>query len=121
MQKQGCRPRQILAALHLWIDFLETLSPDDNRRAEQRPRPWAAAVVYAVGRIDGAPWAVQAEVAKRFGISAATLSRRFVQLRQGLALEVGDPRYSSLSNEFRATLIEQIHKGDVVPDRLLLH
>ena len=120
MREQGCRPRQILAALHLWSDFLESLPAGDRARVERHGQSWAAAVLYAVGRLDRAPWAVQSNLAGSFAISPATLSRRFSRLRRTLAIEVGDPRYCTAACQRRAVLIEQVHEGKVGPERLLL-
>lgn len=120
MAERGCRARQVLAALHLWSDFLESLPAGERARVEQRAQSWAAAVLYTVGHLDGAPWAVQSNVAKSLAISPATLSRRFARLRRTLAIEVGDPRYSTAPCPRRAVLIEQIHEGRVAPEHLLL-
>jgi len=120
MTERGMRPRQILAALHLWSDYFEILSATKQTRMEQHTQSWAAAVVYAIGRLDGETWAVQEEVAKSLDVSKATLSRRFGRLRQALTIEVGDPRYCTTPNRRRATLIEHIHHSQVPPERLLL-
>jgi tetratricopeptide (TPR) repeat protein len=120
MTRQGCRPRQVLAALHLWSDYLETLPAEEQARTERKTPSWAAAVIYTIGRLDGAAWGIQREVAKSFGVSPATLSRCFGRLRRALTIEVGDPRYSTVPNRRRTALIEQIHLGQLTPERLLL-
>jgi len=115
-----CRPRQILAALHLWLDFLEHLPPAGRRRTDRWARAWAAAVIYAVGRLDGENWARQETVADRLGISPASVSRRFGRLRKTLGIEVGDPRYCSVQDPRRFLLIEKIHRGEAPPEKFLL-
>lgn len=107
----GCRSRQILAALHLWSDFMEALPAREFARAERKAPAWAAAVVYTVGRLDGATWAIQSAVAKCSGVSAATVSRLHNRLRRTLAIEDGDPRYSATAGyQQRAVPIEQAHR-----------
>lgn len=120
MIEKQCRPRQVLAALHLWSDFLETLSPAERERTQRRPQLWAAAGVYTIGRLDGEPWATQQNVAQDMRVSPGALSRRFVRLKQALVIEIGDPRYSTRGSSRRDKLIEQIHQGRGDPDWLLL-
>ena len=116
----GSRPRQILGALSLWSEFLESLPREEIARVDRRTKFWTAAVVYAVGRLDGERWAVQRDVAREFGISTAALSSCFVRLRRTLDIEVGDPRYCTVPNRRRSALIEQIHRGRLAHERLLL-
>ncbi|MBM3334869.1 tetratricopeptide repeat protein [Candidatus Sumerlaeota bacterium] len=94
---RGCRPRHILAAFHLWSDFLETLDRSERQRVEQQPQAWVAAVVYTVGRLHGATWARQAKIARDFGISLSAISRRARRLRRCLSIERADPRYTALA------------------------
>jgi len=97
--ERGCRPREILAALHLWSDFLETLPAREWPRVEKRAEAWAAAAVYAVGRLEGAAWALQADLAEQFHIPKTTLSRHYGQLRHALDIEDDDPRYNVASGQ----------------------
>jgi len=120
LAERSARPRQVLAALHLWSDFLETLPAEKQARVDSRPPSWAAAVVYAIGRLDGAQWARQIEIAKGFGTSPSTLSRCFGRIRRALSLEIGDPRYCTVPSYRRAALIEQIHRGQRPAECLLL-
>jgi tetratricopeptide (TPR) repeat protein len=120
LTERGCRPRQLLAALHLWSDFVEALPERERAGIEKRSVTWAAAVVYAIGRLDGAPWGKQREAAKDFRIGPASLSRCFSRIRRALAIEVGDPRYSTVPSRRRAALLERIRKSRIPPERLLL-
>ncbi|MCX8036860.1 MAG: tetratricopeptide repeat protein [Candidatus Sumerlaeia bacterium] len=102
MGELGCRPRQILAALHLWSDFVETLDGEKRlqvtrRIAERSVRPWVASIVYAIGRIERAAWGRQSDVAKTCGVGTRTVSQRYGELRRALKLQKDDPRYSTAS------------------------
>jgi len=118
--EQQCRPRQLLAALHLWSDLLDALAPDERQRTQRRARAWAAGVLYTVGRLDGEPWATQQHIAAALGVSMAALSRRFGHLKQALAIEIGDPRYGTRGSPRRDRLIQHIHEGRGNAEQLLL-
>ncbi len=100
MGEQGCRPRQILAALHLWSDFVETLDEEKKPRVtsripERSVKPWVAAVAYAIGRIERTPWGRQSVVARTYGVGERALAARYSELRRRLQLQKNDPRYST--------------------------
>lgn len=120
LKDRGCRARQIVSALHLWSDFAEGLTDRERMGAARKPRPWIAAVYYTLGRLEAEPWAVQRTVATTFGVSAGSISRRFVRLCRALTIEIGDPRYCAIPTPKRTFLIDQICAGRDAPDRLLL-
>jgi len=120
MSARQCRPRQILAALHLWSDFLEAPAPGEWPASEAEAPRWTAAVVYAIGRLDGESWAGQEAVAEAFRVAPGALARAFARLRTTLALEIGDPRYASAPSPRRQLLMEQIRAQRIGPERLLL-
>jgi tetratricopeptide (TPR) repeat protein len=124
LRARACRPRQIIAALHLWADYLDALPAGerggDRSAIDRAPLPWSAAVVYTIGRLDAEPWGNQAAVARAFGVSTRALSRSFGRLRQSLSLEIGDPRYTTAPCPRRERLMDLVHDQRIEPDKLLL-
>ncbi|MEM9189969.1 MAG: tetratricopeptide repeat protein [Myxococcota bacterium] len=89
MMEAGFSPRQIERARLLWADFLDGCTPRIHK-----PESYAAAIEYAFIKVKRIPGLTQASVAKRYGIDRRTLTSRFAQIRDALALIPGDPRYA---------------------------
>jgi tetratricopeptide (TPR) repeat protein len=89
MREAGFSARQVARARALWADFHET-----RRLRGKKPEVYAAAVEYAMAYIHGRRDATQAEVARRYGITPGSLSTRYVEIRDTLALRPNDPRYA---------------------------
>lgn len=65
------------------------------RPAGTQPAPWAAAVEFVVGDVNGRN-ATQAAIAKAYRVRLAQLLPRTRQLRQTLHIQPMDERYSEL-------------------------
>ncbi|MCS6797340.1 MAG: tetratricopeptide repeat protein [Myxococcota bacterium] len=89
MGAAGFSASQIHAALALWRDFRH-----HARRPACRPESYAAAIEYAIAVLHGVRGVTQASVARRYGVTAGTVSNRFIEIRYALALVPGDPRYA---------------------------
>nr|PZN70974.1 MAG: hypothetical protein DIU55_10010 [Bacillota bacterium] len=79
-------------AERLWWDAALTLRPK-----YASPDGWAAGVAYAFRRyVVGDPTVTQGDVAREFGVSAATVGNRSRQVVKALGLEMYDLRYVDL-------------------------
>jgi tetratricopeptide (TPR) repeat protein len=90
MMEAGFGPEHVRRALALWADFQSSESRPAIRTA--RPSAYAAAVEYAIARIEGAR-VTRAALAERYGVSRSVISTRYLELREALTLVPGDPRY----------------------------
>jgi tetratricopeptide (TPR) repeat protein len=84
----GRAPADMDRARSLWRDYARRAQPVQGRAAVL-----AAAVEYALARIDGLPLR-QKDVAVRHGISIDSLKTRYAAMRMLLALTPNDPRYA---------------------------
>jgi tetratricopeptide (TPR) repeat protein len=89
MREAGFSARQVARARALWADFHGT-----RELRGKKPEVYAAAVEYAIACILGRRDATRAEVARRYGITPGSLSSRYVEIRDTLALQPNDPRYA---------------------------
>ena len=90
MTEAGFSRAQIERATQLWSDM--------QAQCELRvtkPEVLAAALEYAIAVVDRRPGCTQAEVARRYGVAPTSVSARFAQIRNALALRPGDPRYAA--------------------------
>jgi Flp pilus assembly protein TadD len=89
----GEPPARLARARALWSDFC-------GRRAVRSTKPavYAAAVEYALAKLDGAEGITQARLARRYGVAARSIGARYDEIRNVLALEPGDPRYHGEAN-----------------------
>jgi Flp pilus assembly protein TadD len=91
MGEAGFSRAEIERATQLWSDM--------QAHCELRvtkPEVLAAALEYASAVIEQRPGCTQAEVARRYGVAPTSVSARFTQIRNALALRPGDPRYAAL-------------------------
>jgi Flp pilus assembly protein TadD len=89
LEAQQCDNNQRLArARSLWNDFCE-------RRAPRVPKPavYAAAIEYTLSVLEGDS-VTRAELARRYCVTPRAIASRHEEIRDALALEPGDPRYS---------------------------
>lgn len=88
MLNAGETAQQLARARALWADFC-------SRRAVRSTKPavYAAAVEYALAKLDGSGNVTQARLARRYGVAARSIGARYDEIRNVLALEPGDPRY----------------------------
>ena len=61
----------------------------------QKPEVIAAAVHYAIALVLGDRGVTQASIARRYGVAPGSVSTRYADIRDTLALRPGDPRYGS--------------------------
>jgi tetratricopeptide (TPR) repeat protein len=90
MGEAGFSRAEIERATQLWSDM--------QAHCELRitkPEVLAAALEYAIAVVEQRPGCTQAEVARRYGVAATSVSARFAQIRNALALRPGDPRYAA--------------------------
>jgi len=78
-------------AVKLWRDFRQVF----KRIGTSRATSWAAAVEYAINRVNSTE-TTQAAIAQKYRVSPATVSARFNDLEKALDLRPLDKRYSSL-------------------------
>ncbi len=90
MREAGYTREQIERAKQLWADMQDRC---DLRVT--KPEVLAAALEYAIAVVERRPGCTQAEIARRYGVAATSVSTRFVQIRNALALRPGDPRYAA--------------------------
>ena len=90
MREAGFSRAEIERAKQLWADMQE--------RCELRitkPEVLAAALEYAIAVVERRPGFTQAEVARRYGVAPTSVSTRYAQIRNALALRPGDTRYAA--------------------------
>ncbi len=90
MGEAGYSRGEIERATQLWSDM--------QAHCELRvtkPEVLAAALEYAIAVVEQRPGCTQAEVARRYGVAPTSVSARFAQIRNALALRPGDPRYAA--------------------------
>lgn len=79
---------EVRAARSLWSDYHRRFGVGRGLL-----EGWAAAVEYAICRINGRREVTQSVVAHRHGIAAKTVAARYAELRTDLDLRPADPRY----------------------------
>lgn len=90
MGEAGYSREEIERATQLWSDM--------QAHCELRvtkPEVLAAALEYAIAVVEQRAGCTQAEVARRYGVAPTSVSARFAQIRNALALRPGDPRYAA--------------------------
>lgn len=90
MGEAGFSREEIERATQLWSDM--------QAHCEIRvtkPEVLAAALEYAIAVVEQRPGCTQAEIARRYGVAPTSVSARFAQIRNALALRPGDPRYAA--------------------------
>jgi hypothetical protein len=88
MTVAGCPPRQRTIARSLWHDFFVVHHPRVTR-----PGLFAAAVEYVLRTHQRESSVTQADIARRYEVSASALSQRAALIREVLSLRPSDPRY----------------------------
>lgn len=91
MAADGYTSDEVRAARTLWEDYYLRFGSMGQERVEG----WAAAVEYAIARVNGRRDLTQRVVADRHGVAAKTLAARYGALRNALDLRPGDARYRS--------------------------
>ena len=88
MLSAGESTQRLARARALWSDFC-------GRRAVRSTKPavYAAAVEYALAKLDGSANVTQAQLARSYGVAARSIGARYDEIRNVLALEPRDPRY----------------------------
>jgi tetratricopeptide (TPR) repeat protein len=86
--QQRADDQRLARARSLWNDFCA-------RRAPRIPKPavYAAAIEYTLSILEGDS-VTRAELARRYSVTARAIASRHEEIRDALALEPGDPRYS---------------------------
>jgi tetratricopeptide (TPR) repeat protein len=88
MREGGFTTRHLACARALWADFR------DRREVRVvKPEVYAAALEYAIAQVHCVTGVTQASVARRYGVGTSSLSNRYGEIRQTLALRPRDPRY----------------------------
>jgi tetratricopeptide (TPR) repeat protein len=90
MSEAGFSRAEIERAKQLWSDMQAHC---DIRVT--KPEVLAAALEYAIAVVERRPGCTQAQIARRYGVAPTSVSARFAQIRNALALRPGDPRYAA--------------------------
>jgi len=88
MGQAGFSRARIARAQALWDDFQSTREPRVSK-----PEVLAAAIEYALGKLDSVNGVTQAVIARRYGVAAGSVSQRYGEIRAALELVPSDPRY----------------------------
>ena len=91
MSEAGYTRGEIERAAQLWSDMQAQCA-----LRVTKPEVLAAALEYAIAVVERRPGCTQAEVARRYGVAPTSVSARFAQIRNALALRPGDPRYAAV-------------------------
>lgn len=90
MPEAGFAREHVLRAQALWSDYCSIATPSRIAKLDL----YAAAIEYALAQIDGVPGVTQAALARRYRVSAGSISSRYAEIRSTLSLVPKDPRYS---------------------------
>lgn len=90
MPEAGFAREHVLRAHALWSDYCSIATPSRIAKLDL----YAAAIEYALAQIDSVPGVTQAALARRYRVSAGSISSRYAEIRSTLALVPKDPRYS---------------------------
>ena len=90
MREAGFSRLEIDRAKQLWADM-----QDRCELRVTKPEVLAAALEYAIAVVERRSDCTQADVARRYGVAPTSVSTRFSQIRNALALRPGDPRYAA--------------------------
>jgi len=85
---QADAQQRLQSARSLWTDFCAMRSP-----RVPKPAVYAAAIEYTLARLTGARSVTQAELARRYNVTARAIASRHEEIRLALAIEPNDPRY----------------------------
>jgi Flp pilus assembly protein TadD len=88
MRDAGFSRHYVRRAQVLWRDYC-----GGREQPVSRPEAYAAAIEYAMAKLHCVRGVTQAQLARRYGVGAATISSRYGEIRSALALVPGDPRY----------------------------
>lgn len=88
MPQAGFTDEHVQRALVLWADFCS-----DRELRVLKAATYAAAIEYAIARVDRVPGMTQTIVASRYGVAPGSISNRYGEIRAALELVPGDPRY----------------------------
>lgn len=88
MPQAGFSPVHVERAQALWVDFY-----GGRHVRVSKPAVYAAAVEYALAKLDSISHVTQAELARRYGVAPRSISSRYDEIRSALDLTPGDPRY----------------------------
>lgn len=96
MHEGGFTREHVSRARRLWCDYRTQRSGRRDERATraQKPDVCAAAIEYAIARLHGLDGVTRASVARRYGVSARSVSERFDDIQVVLSLKPDDPRYA---------------------------
>jgi Flp pilus assembly protein TadD len=90
MPEAGFAREHVLRAQALWSDYCSIATPSRIAKLDL----YAAAIEYALAQIDGVPGVTQVALARRYRVSAGSISSRYAEIRSTLSLVPKDPRYS---------------------------
>jgi tetratricopeptide (TPR) repeat protein len=90
MPAAGFTQAHVERAQALWADFC-----GGRTVRVSKPQVYAAAVEYAIAKIDPVAPVTQAELARRYGVAPRSIATRYDEIRNALGLAPGDPRYAS--------------------------
>jgi len=90
MPEAGFAREHVLRAHALWNDYCSIATPSRIAKLDL----YAAAIEYALAQIDSVPGVTQAALARRYRVSAGSISSRYAEIRSTLSLVPKDPRYS---------------------------
>ncbi|MCB9667275.1 MAG: hypothetical protein H6715_04035 [Myxococcales bacterium] len=91
MAQSGLPAHLRKVALVLWNDYRAS-----KQARIVKPEAYAAAVEYAIVCMHDIDHVTRASIAKRYGVAAHTVSNRYQDLRERLALRPHDPRYATV-------------------------
>jgi Flp pilus assembly protein TadD len=89
MPEAGFSAAHVARARSLWSDFAGGRSVRTSK-----PAVYAAAVEYAIAKLDCLAHVTQAELGRRYGVAPRSIANRYDEIRTALALVPRDPRYA---------------------------
>lgn len=88
MLEAGFTDSEVAGAQALWDDFKQ-----GREIRIVKPEVYAAALEYAIALLYDIDGVTQTSVARRYGVARKSVSNRYAEIRDALALRPGDPRY----------------------------
>lgn len=90
LNRRGFDDRQVAGAVRLWADYCRQAQP-----ALRKTDVWAAAVIYAMARLEAEQQISQHELAVQYKVAASSISSNFRSICRTLNLVAFDRRYST--------------------------
>jgi len=110
LRKEGYSREVIENGESLWDDYASSFGIKGRD-----PKVWAAAIEYAIARLEFKDGVTQAKIAAKYGISKASIGNKYKALCDDLELCAFDERYSTVRSPVQRNMemLREMYGGDM--------